>query len=206
MELTVNNFQDLQHLIHAKDNAVSDYRERELRETIVRGFYNGKPIMTEADADAEAIENITNHLIGYANIQIFETKLYALWSTSNKIVDIDVHEGDAEKTERESGLITKYLNKAIYRSNRFGSFWRSVAGEIAISGRAACIHNEDYDWCPTVQPKLLLPDSVGSDASEFTYAFVPKELTIEETSISPFEIQKAELIYLHEYQIQNLGF
>ena len=71
MELKVKHFEDLTHLLHEKDNAVSDYKERELREKIVRGFYNGKPIMTEADADAESIENITNHLIGYSNIQIF---------------------------------------------------------------------------------------------------------------------------------------
>jgi len=179
MDLKSKYFGTLSGLIFEKDRIKNKHVERREREAIVLDFYNGQPIMTEGDAEDEQLADITNHLMGYSNMQTLETKLYSIWSTSNKIVDVDVMKGkDVEETERFSDLINSYLNKAIYSTPRFGAFWRSVAGEIAISGRVACVYREDADWCPTVQPNMMLPDSMGTDASEATYAFIPRDMTI----------------------------
>lgn len=179
MELKSKYFTSLTELIYEKDTIKRKHEERRSREAIVLDFYNGKPIMSEGDAEDEQLGDITNHLMGYSNMQTLETKLYSIWSTANKIIDVNVLEGaDAEETERFSDLINHYLNKAIFSTPRFGSFWRSVAGEIAISGRVACVYREDADWCPSVQPNMMLPDSMGSDSSEATYAFIPRDMTI----------------------------
>tara|TARA_R110000851_G_scaffold39729_3_gene100699 strand:- start:2077 stop:4344 length:2268 start_codon:yes stop_codon:yes gene_type:complete len=181
MELKSKYFSSLTELIYEKDRVKQKHEERRSREEIVLDFYNGKPIMSEGDAEDENLGDITNHLMGYSNMQTLETKLYSIWSTSNKIVDVDVLVGkDVEETERFSDMINHYLNKAIFSTPRFGSFWRSVAGEIAISGRVACVYREDKDWCPSVQPNMMLPDSMGTDASEATYAFIPRDMTISD--------------------------
>ncbi len=178
LKLKSNFFSGTTELCCEKDSVRKKHSERELRECIIRDFYNGKPIMTEEEGDEENLETLTNHLLGYAAAHILEIKLYALWSTSNKIVDVDVLRGDLDQTETESAFVNEYINEAIYNTSKFGSFWRSVSGEIVISGRAACVYPEDSDWCPKLHVKMLFPDSTGSDASEMTYAFAPRELTI----------------------------
>ena len=179
MKLKIERFKDLTSLVAEKDEQRKQHKEWLERQEELRKFYNGKPIMTEADADEENLEEITNHLIGYSNMQVIETRMYSIWSTSNKFIDVNVIDEDLGIVEREdqSAWINKMLNRAIYKTTRFGAFCRSVAGEISMAGRAACIHKEDADWCPSVAPKLFLPDSVGTDSSDLTYGFAPAEMT-----------------------------
>lgn len=177
MELKAKHFKDIGSLVSEKDNLRRSYNEHADRQKILRDFYNGQPIMTEEEAAEENVADITNHLIGFSNMQVIETRIYSMWSTSNKLIDVNVLNGDAVENDSQSSRINKYLNCAIYKTTRFGTFWRSVAGEVAMAGRAACLHKEDSDWCPSVQSKIYLPDSVGADSSELTYAFLPKELT-----------------------------
>jgi|TARA_R110002167_G_scaffold150637_3_gene344394 hypothetical protein len=177
MELKIQRFKDLASVITEKDELRRRHSEWTDRQKELRNFYNGRPIMTEDEADEENIEEITNHLIGFSNMQVHETRMYSMWSTSNKLIDVNVTEGEIEDREKSSEWINKYLNRAIYNTTRFGAYWRAVCGEISMAGRVACVHKEDSDWCPSVVPKILLPDSVGTDSSELTYAFAPKELT-----------------------------
>jgi hypothetical protein len=179
MELKIDRFKDIASLVAEKDELRRKNEEWLKRQKELRDFYNGQPIMSETDADEEDLEDITNHLIGYSNMQVIETRYYSIWSSSNKFIDVNVTDEDLnlEQRDQQSAEINKFINAAIYKTTRFGAFCRSVAGEISMAGRAACIHKEDSDWCPSVSPKLMLPDSVGTDASELTYAFAPKELT-----------------------------
>jgi|TARA_R100000084_G_scaffold109319_2_gene75692 hypothetical protein len=185
MDLECQYWEDVSELVTEKDRVRRTYDEREEREEITRDFYNGRPIMVEDDADEEDLENMTNHLIGYSSLQVLETRLYSIWSTSNRIIDVDVVEKvneseDIIEIERRSKLINKYMNKAIYHTSRFGAFWRAVSGEIVIAGRAACIYDDDSDWCPRVKAKLMFPDNLGTDIREMTYAFSPDELTLDQ--------------------------
>lgn len=182
MDLKIERFKDMTSLVAEKDEQRRRHKEWMDRQKELREFYNGQPIMTEEDADEENLEEITNHLIGYSNLQIIETRYYSIWSTSNKFIDVNVVDEDLEVHERsdQSEQINRFLNKAIYKTSRFGTFLRGVAGELSMAGRVACIHKEDSDWCPNVAPKLLLPDNVGTDASELTYAFTPVEMTYAE--------------------------
>lgn len=177
MELKIKKFTDITTLTCEKDRLLRKNKEWLTRMDELRSFYNGRPIMTDDEADEDNLDEITNHLIGYSNMQVTENRYYSIWSTSNKIVDVQVLKGDLNERTDQSSNINKYLNQAIYKSTRFGAFFRSVCGEISMAGRAACIHKEDADWCPTVSPKILLPDTVGTDSSELSYAFAPRELT-----------------------------
>ena len=179
MKLKIDRFKDMRSLVAEKDEQRKQHEEWLKRQKELRAFYNGQPIMTEDDADEENLEEITNHLIGYSNMQVIETRMYSIWSTSNKFIDVDVIDEDLDIAERDeqSAHINKFLNRAIYKTSRFGAFCRSVAGEISMAGRAACLHREDSDWCPYVAPKLFIPDSVGTDVSDLTYAFTPVEMT-----------------------------
>lgn len=179
MELKIERFKDMRSLVAEKDEQRKQHDEWTERQKELRRFYNGQPIMTESDADEESLEEITNHLIGYSNMQVMETRMYSLWSTSNKFIDVNVIDEKLDLAVREdqSSTINYLLNKAIYKTTRFGAFMRSVAGELAMAGRVACIHKEDSDWCPSTAPKILIPDNVGTDASELTYFFTPVEFT-----------------------------
>lgn len=182
MELKIDRFKDMTSLVAEKDEQRRRHKEWMDRQKELRAFYNGQPIMTEDDADEENLEEITNHLIGYSNLQVIETRYYSIWTTSNKFIDVNVMDEDLEVNERsdQSDQINRFLNKAIYKTSRFGTFLRGIAGELSMAGRVACIHQEDSDWCPTVAPKILLPDNVGTDSSELTYAFTPVEMTYAE--------------------------
>lgn len=179
MKLKIERFKDMASLVAEKDEQHRIHDEWTDRQKELRSFYNGKPIMTEDEADEENLEEITNHLIGYSNMQVMENRMYSIWSTSNKFIDVDVIDEELDVIEREeqSAHINKFLNRAIYKTGRFGAFCRSVAGEISLAGRAACLNSEDGDWCPSVASKLYVPDTMGTDISELTYAFVPIEMT-----------------------------
>ncbi len=175
----LQHFSGLSALVFEKDNLKKSNRERQDRFEEIFGFYNGDPLMTEEDADDENLEDITNRLIGYKNLEKVETRFYGMWSTSNKFIDVKVvgeEINDIDK-DRFGKTVNQSINKAMRKSTRFGAFFRSLVGELAVGGRAACIHKEDSDWCPSVAPKILVPDSAGTDASELPYVIAPKELT-----------------------------
>ena len=181
-EAKIALFPDLRTLAWEKDRLRRENDEWQERQRELREFYNGQPIMTDDDADEESLEKITNHLIGYSNMQVVETRYYGLWANSNKLLDVNITDPNItiEDRQRMGDRINKYLNMAIYKTTRFGAFWRTVSGELALAGRAACINKEDADWCPSVSPKIYLPDDVGTDASELTYAFAPREMSIHQ--------------------------
>lgn len=181
MKIKSKFFSSITELIYEKDSVRKKHQERKEREEVVADFYNGKPIMSEAEADESQLGDITNHLLGYQSMQQIETRLYSIWSTSNKLIDVNITEGeDADQIERDTDLVNEYLNRAIYSTPRFGNFWRAVCGELALHGRAACLYKDDNDWCPAVEPMLMLPDSAGSQASEVPYAFLPRDMSISD--------------------------
>jgi hypothetical protein len=185
MELPIKKFKSLTELFFEKDNLRRRHDEWMTRQMELRDFYNGRPIEPEADNDREddasetEIDLMTNRLIGYSNMQVVQSRIYAMWATGNKLIDVNIHDEELtiEERESQSEWVNKWLNKAIFQTSRFGAFWRGVSGEIALAGRVPAIFKEDADWCPSIAPKLLLPDDIGTDASGLTYALAPKELT-----------------------------
>ena len=177
-EIKAQNFEDLIELIHEKDQLLSNHSDRFEREDIVRGLYNGLTIMSEDEADDENVGEITNHLIGYKNLIPLETRIYGIYSNTDALLSLKVDTDDPEFDYKAGVDLSKLINKAIYMRGRFGAFWKSVAGEISISGKAPSTYDEDGDWCPQINPKILLPDGTGSSVETLTYAFLPKELDL----------------------------
>ena len=179
LELKSENFTSLSSLVNKKEDLRRNNSEWEARQEILNDFYNGRPLASEQVGDEENLEELTNHLIGYANLKTIEKRYYGLWASSSKLIDVNVVDPEMDVQDRDttSEFINKYLNKAMRLSTRFGAFWKSASGELALAGRAACTFKEDSDWCPKTLPKILLPDNVGTDASELTYGYAPREMT-----------------------------
>lgn len=178
MELKSKYFKDLADLINEKNKLVSDDRNRAERERMIRNFYNGQPTMTEEEAKEEGREEITNHLLGHKAIEKLEGRIFNIYASPGPFIDIKIDTNSPELDSVWSVEMSKDVCKAIRKSNEFAFIWRSVSGELNLTGRAPLIFDSPLGWCPEFCPKMLIPRGTAPVARRIPYAFVPREMTL----------------------------
>lgn len=170
-------FAKAKDLLTEKDRLwdVDDIRRR--REEMVRAFYNCKELATRDEGIRDDTGGLTNHGIGYRNLQRLVEGVFAIYSTTNHLIQVKVETGNVETDTLVGERISKAINEAIYASGRFESFWSSVAGELVLTGRAPSTFGR-YGWCPSLASNLLLPENSSGVAEEITYGFASHELNM----------------------------
>lgn len=178
MDLQSEYFDTLADLINEKNNLVMADRDRSCRERIIRNFYNGQPTMTEEEAKEEGREEITNHLLGHKAIAKLESRIYQIYAAPGPFIDINVDTDQPEQDSIWSVEMAKDISAAIRKSNAFGFVWRSVSGELNLTGRAPLMYDSPLGWCPQFTPKILIPAGTPPVSEAIPYAFVPRELSL----------------------------
>ena len=178
MKFESEYFDDVDDLVSEKDNLLLLHKEKKERVDTVRNFTNGLPTMTDEEAEELGRSEITNHMLGYKNIQAIETQYYSIYSGSNTLAEVIVDTDSPEMDQKLSLIFTKYLNEAIYHRGIFGNLWRSVSGELPIASKAPLMFDANQGWCPRLATNMLFPKGTGYIAEDVTYAFAPRELTM----------------------------
>lgn len=171
-------FDDICDLVSEKDILLEQNLVRRERLKLVRQFYNGLATMSDAEAEEEGRTEITNHMMGYRNIQQIETQNYSIYTSSNTLADITVDTDNPELDYTLSTILTQVINQAIYSKGKFGNLWRSVSGELPLASVAPLVFDSKQGWCPRMAPNMLFPKGTGYLAEDVTYAFAPRELTL----------------------------
>lgn len=133
-------FDTVEDLINEKDNLWRDWKPKRDRVDCARKFTNGEPTMTEEEAIEENRTEITNHMLGYRNIQQVEAQNYSIYASSNTLVEVTVDTGNVELDYQLSVIITAALNKSLYCKGKLGNLWRSVSGELPIASVAPLMY------------------------------------------------------------------
>jgi len=162
-------------LITEKDRLWGEDEKRRTREMMVRAFYNGQELETAGENERDDGPGMTNHLIGYRNLQSLVEGVFAVYATTNSLIEIKCETGNPEADLLTGERLAKSINEAIYSSGEFEALWSSVAGELCLTGRAPLVFGR-YGWCPGLAPYLLLPENSSGVPKKITYAFAPCEL------------------------------
>lgn len=178
MELKSKYFDCLADLINEKNKLVTDDSNRSERERVIRNFYNGQPTMTEEEAKEEGREEITNHLLGHKAISKLEGRIFNIYAAPGPFIEIKIDTDSPELDTKWSLEMSKDISKAIRESNEFAFIWRSVSGELNLTGRAPLIFDSPLGWCPEFCPKMLIPRGTAPVSRRIPYAFVPREMTL----------------------------
>ena len=197
-------FDDVQDLIGEKDNLLLHTKERRAKVDAVRAFTNGMTTLTEEEAKDSNRTEITNHMFGYRNIQQVETQYNSIYTESNTLLEVQVDTDNPELDYKLSTIITTRLNQAIYDKGRFGNLWRSVSGELPIAAVAALMFDNAQGWCPKLQTNMLFPKGTGFLASECTYAFAPRELTMADLRKLSNSVKGENSRYIDKVTIDGL--
>lgn len=178
MKFDSEYFESVDELISEKDNLLRQSKRKRDRIKTVRAFTNGLATMTDEEAEELGRTEITNHLLGFRNIQQVETQNYSIYSSSNAMVEVKVDTDNPELDSKLTVIMTNVINQAIYEKGKFGNLWRSVAGELPIASVAPLMFDTKQGWCPRLASNMLFPKGTGYIAEDITYSFAPRELTV----------------------------
>jgi hypothetical protein len=178
MEFESEYFEDVDELISEKDNLWRLSKDKRDRVKTVRAFTNGLATMSDEEAEELGRTEITNHLLGFRNIQQVETQNYSIYSSSNAMVEVKADTDNPELDSKLTVILTNTINQAIYDKGKFGNLWRAVSGELPIASVAPLMFDTKQGWCPRLASNMLFPRGTGYIAEDITYAFAPRELTV----------------------------
>ena len=172
--------EDISKVIDEKNDLVRGDRDRRDDERVVRAFYNGEETMSEEEAEDSGREEITNHLFGHRHVKKLEAKIYQIYTAPGNLVTVKVDTDTPERDTLDTVTASKCFSKAVKKSGELSSLIRSIAGELAITGRAPINWRKPYGWCPKMAPNLLLPAGTPLHPRGMTYAFSPVEMNLRD--------------------------
>jgi hypothetical protein len=174
-------FENADDLVRAKDDAWRNVKDRRDRLKIVRAFTNMMNTLTKEEAEKLGRTEITNHGLTHRDMLQQETQFTSMVTVTNSLLEVVVDTDNAEQDSITGLRISEAINRhAIHHKGKFANFWRKVSGEIVIAGGCPVTQNEKYGWLPRLRPDMFFPKETGLDAEEITFAFDPKELTIDD--------------------------
>src|SRR5689334_2386519 len=101
-------------LITEKDRLWGEDEKRRTREMMVRAFYNGQELETAGENERDDGPGMTNHLIGYRNLQSLVEGVFAVYATTNSLIEIKCETGNPEADLLTGERLAKSINEAIY--------------------------------------------------------------------------------------------
>lgn len=174
-------FDTVDDLVQAKDDASEGVQQKRERLDIIRRFVNMLNTMTPEEAERLGRTEITNHGLAHRDMLQNETQFTSMVTVTNALVEVLVDTDNPEQDLITGQRISEAVNRgALHYKGKFANFWRKAAGEIVIAGGCPATQKERYGWLPELQPDMIFPKGTGLDAENITYAFSPKELTMED--------------------------
>src|SRR5688572_3028802 len=177
MKFSSRYFKTTKQLHAEKERLWDNDRPRRENDAEVRGFYNGKEIKTVGEAERDDSAGIINHLLGYRNLQRIVDGAFAIYSTTNSLIEIQAKTGQAEVDVTTGSKLAEVINEAIYHSGEFESLWASCSGEGGLAGKSPLLFGR-HGWCPSMSPNVLVPENSPKVPKKITYLFAPLELSM----------------------------
>lgn len=198
-------FDNADDLVRAKDDAWQNVKDRRERLKTIRAFTNMMNTLSEEEAEELGRTEITNHGLTHRDMLQQETQFTSMVTVTNSLVEVIVDTDNPEKDVVTGMRISEAINRhALHYKGRFANFWRKVAGEIVIAGGCPVTQNEKYGWLPRLRPDMFFPKETGLDADEVTYAFDPKELTIDDLQKLSSAVKGEDSKYIDKQNIDKL--
>jgi hypothetical protein len=172
-------FQNDQEIIAECDKLVhDDSLDAEDRITI-GSFYNGRDTMSQADAEAQGITQVTNHLFGYDSLNLARIQIEGIFTKPKHVWGFKLYDAPMEMRQQWEMSTTEHFNAVIKESKRLKPQVKSLGGQATLYGSAHLMWRDTLDWCPrTARP--LVPFGTGILATDIPYACVPSHLTLGE--------------------------
>lgn len=198
-------FDNADDLIRAKDDAWENVKDRRERMKTIRAFTNMMNTLTEEEAKQLGRTEITNHGLTHRDMLQQETQFTSMVTVTNSLLEVVVDTDNPERDIVTGMRISEAINRnAIHYKGKFANFWRKVAGEIVIAGGCPVTQNEKYGWLPRLRPDMFFPKETSLDAEELTFAFDPKELSIDDLKKLSAAVKGEESKFIDKQNIDKL--
>ena len=145
----------------------------------ISSFYNGRQAMSNSEADAQGVNELTNHLFGYDSMAQAKAQVEAIYTRPQQVWTVNLPGVPQQLQQKWSMAVSKNLNAVIKASGRLKPQIKSIAGDAVLYGRACAMFRDPYDWCPRLM-RPLVPRGTGTLAGDVPYAVVPSYLSLSE--------------------------
>ena len=139
---------------------------------VIANFYNGRELMSNAEAEEQNIANIVNHLFGYGALNGFKLQIAAIYSAGQYLWTPDIIKGaqEHEKAGHQVHMANSF-NRHIKKSRRLKPEVQAMSGDLVLHARAVMMFRDNFDWCPRIA-HVYVPKGTGTVSSDIPYAFV----------------------------------
>lgn len=172
-------FTDWQDMIAEADQLVYEDALDSGDRSQISSFYNGRQSMSNAEADEQGINELTNHLFGYDSMAQAKAQIEAIYTRPQQVWTVNLSGVPQQMQQKWSMAVSKNLNDVIKASGRLKPQIKSIAGDAVLYGRACAMFRDSYDWCPRLM-RPLVPRGTGTLAGDVPYAVVPSYLSLTE--------------------------
>lgn len=140
-------------------------------------FYNGRETMTQAEAEAKGVKNVTNHLFGYDSISMAQHQLMGIYTKDEVMWNLKFPNVVQHDRNRQEMCATQKWNQIMKKSRRFKPEWKSVCGDATLHGHASLVFLDNCDWCPRFS-RPYVPRGTGILPDEVPYLVFPDHLSL----------------------------
>lgn len=159
--------------------------DRRLDRATVSEFFNGKPPLTDEEAEAIGLTVNVNNLFGYTDLADTKAQALSLFTKPTEVFQVELDAVPQARIferrfwEMES---TAGWNELIKCSGRFKPAYEGCCGDAALHGEAVFTMPNATDWCPSQTPlsKILVPGDAPTDRSKLTHWAIETEITLRE--------------------------
>lgn len=146
---------------------------------VISGFYNGRQVMSTAEADAQGVNELTNHLFGYDSMSVAKAQIEAIYTRPQQVWSVKLPDLPLQIRQKWELSVSNRFNSVIKDSGRLKPQIKTLAGDGVLFGSAFPMFRDTIDWCPkTMRP--LVPRGTGTMATDVPYAIVPSYLSVNE--------------------------
>jgi hypothetical protein len=146
---------------------------------VISAFYNGRPTMSETEAEREGITELTNHLFGYDSINQAKSQLSSIYSVNNEVWHVELPEAPVQVRQEWEQRLSKKWNEILKRSGRLKPEYESICGDATLYGRGTFFFRDRYGWCPR-HCEPLVPRRAGVRPDEIPYVMMRQDITLRD--------------------------
>jgi hypothetical protein len=146
---------------------------------VISSFYNGRQTMSTAEADAQGVNELTNHLFGYDSMAVAKAQIESIYTKPEQVWSVKLPNVPLQIRQKWEMAVSRNFNTVIKKSSRLKPQIKTLAGDAVLFGSAFPMFRDMRDWCPkTMRP--LVPRGTGTMSQDVPYAVVPSFLGLEE--------------------------
>lgn len=175
-------FANVQEMLEEIRAMESDEQKRREDRATVSAFFNGKPPLSQKQADAMGLKIVTNNLFGYTDLAASKEATLALYTKPPRLWMVGLDKAPAaDKCAAEMG-VTNLLNKMVKKNGRLRLPYEGVAGDATLHGEGEFYFPDARCPLPRHLPlsKRLIPNGSLADPNELTHFAICHDLTLSE--------------------------